>query len=409
MAYKLLLADDSVTIQRVIELTFADEDAELTAVGDGAKAIERIDADPPDIVLADVGMPGKDGYEVAAHIKNTPRLAHIPVLLLTGAFEPIDEERARAVGCDGVLAKPFEPQMVITRVKELLADVARSAAKPRARLPLTFATSAPAAAPEPEAPAAAPATSEPVEPPSPADRILADLDALASRTGTPALAADAAGSAAPDDTPQAETGIELESALEAAIRIRRRPTMAVPELGAMPAEPQPAAEPSRPSAALDEYFERLDAAFANLHPAPAGPAPADDGAWSLPAVDDGRIGAVLPEETAPARASSDAARGWASARPADDASGGTAPAIAQAFSALLAAERGEGGGAPGPALFAQPVPPAVDLDELAARVTQRVLEQMTDRVVRDAVTDIVSRVAERLVREEIDRIKASLA
>ena len=66
-------------------------------------------------------MPERDGYEVAAFIKTNNELAHIPVLLLTGAFEPIDEARARAVGCDGVLVKPFEPQMVINRVRDLLA------------------------------------------------------------------------------------------------------------------------------------------------------------------------------------------------------------------------------------------------------------------------------------------------
>src|SRR5512138_3569556 len=121
MPKKLLLADDSVTIQRVIELTFADEDIDVIAVGDGKQAIARIDSDTPDVVLADVGMPERDGYEVAAHIKGNPQLAHIPVLLLTGAFEPIDEARAHAVGCDGVLVKPFEPQMVINRVKDLLA------------------------------------------------------------------------------------------------------------------------------------------------------------------------------------------------------------------------------------------------------------------------------------------------
>src|SRR3954469_11243541 len=120
MPHKLLLADDSVTIQRVIELTFADEDIQVHAVSDGDEAIERIDADPPDIVLVDVGMPGRSGYEVAQHIKETPRLQHIPVLLLTGAFEPVDEGKASAIGCDGVLAKPFEPQLVIARVKELL-------------------------------------------------------------------------------------------------------------------------------------------------------------------------------------------------------------------------------------------------------------------------------------------------
>ena len=121
MQPKLLLADDSVTIQRVIELTFADEDVKVVAVGDGKQAIERVQAERPDIVLADVGMPERDGYEVAAFIKGDPALAHIPVLLLTGAFEPIDEARARAVGCDGVLVKPFEPQMVISRVRDLLA------------------------------------------------------------------------------------------------------------------------------------------------------------------------------------------------------------------------------------------------------------------------------------------------
>ena len=121
MAHKLLLADDSITIQRVIELTFADEDVQVLAVGDGQKAIASIQSDRPDIVLADVGMPERDGYEVAEFIKGNPQLASIPVLLLTGAFEPIDETRARAVGCDGVLVKPFEPQMVINRVKDLLA------------------------------------------------------------------------------------------------------------------------------------------------------------------------------------------------------------------------------------------------------------------------------------------------
>src|SRR5687767_15313946 len=120
MAHKLLLADDSVTIQRVIELTFADEDVEVTTVGDGQQAIDRLDTDPPDIILADVDMPKRDGYQVAAYVKSRPKLAHIPVVLLTGAFEPIDQARAAAAGSSDVLAKPFEPQMVINRVKELL-------------------------------------------------------------------------------------------------------------------------------------------------------------------------------------------------------------------------------------------------------------------------------------------------
>ena len=85
MSHTLLLADDSVTIQRFIELTFADEDISVIAVGNGDHAIATIRHTPPDIVLADVSMPGLSGYEVARHIKHTPALAHIPVLLLTGA------------------------------------------------------------------------------------------------------------------------------------------------------------------------------------------------------------------------------------------------------------------------------------------------------------------------------------
>ena len=134
MPQTLLLADDSVTIQRVIELTFADEDIKVVAVSDGDQAIAKLDAAPPDIVMADIGMPGKNGYEVAEYIKHSPRLAHIPVVLLTGAFEPVDQAKADAAGCDGVLAKPFEPQLVIGRVKELLARPVRPPASPHANV-----------------------------------------------------------------------------------------------------------------------------------------------------------------------------------------------------------------------------------------------------------------------------------
>jgi methylmalonyl-CoA mutase C-terminal domain/subunit len=107
--HTILLADDSVTIQRVIELTFAGEDVDVVAVSDGDQAIARLESLPPDIVLADIGMPGESGYEVAQYIKHSSKLSHIPVLLLTGAFEPVDQARASEAGCDGVLQKPFEP------------------------------------------------------------------------------------------------------------------------------------------------------------------------------------------------------------------------------------------------------------------------------------------------------------
>jgi len=120
MPKTLLLADDSVTIQRVIELTFANEDVRVVSVGDGRRAVEWFDAEIPDVVLADVDVPEVDGYALAEFVKQSPRLRHVPVLLLAGAFEPVDQERVRATGCDGVLVKPFEPQQLVSRVRQLL-------------------------------------------------------------------------------------------------------------------------------------------------------------------------------------------------------------------------------------------------------------------------------------------------
>ena len=120
MPHTLLLADDSPTIQRVVELTFASEDIDVVTVGDGTRAIEAIERDEPDIVLADVSMPGRDGYEVASFVRSDPSRDRIPVVLLTGAFEPLDESRCDAIGRHEVLVKPFEPRQVIGKVRELL-------------------------------------------------------------------------------------------------------------------------------------------------------------------------------------------------------------------------------------------------------------------------------------------------
>ena len=120
MPHTLLLADDSATIQRVVELTFANEDIDVVTVGDGTKAIEAIERGEPDIVLADVSMPGRDGYEVASFVRRDPARDRIPVVLLTGAFEPLDESRCDAIGRHEVLVKPFEPRQVVGKVRELL-------------------------------------------------------------------------------------------------------------------------------------------------------------------------------------------------------------------------------------------------------------------------------------------------
>jgi len=115
----LLLADGSITIQRVIELTFAHEDVRVTSVGDGRKAMQVLESENPDVVLVDVDLPEMDGYSLAAHIRRVPRLKNVPILLLAGAFEPVDQNRAREVKSDGVIIKPFDSGLLQAEAREL--------------------------------------------------------------------------------------------------------------------------------------------------------------------------------------------------------------------------------------------------------------------------------------------------
>ncbi len=118
---KLLLADDSVTIQKVVNLTFADEGIEVITVGDGDAAMQKFVEDKPDLVMADVNMPGLDGYRICEMIKQGDETKQIPVILLVGSFEPFDEDEARRVGADDYLTKPFQSiRQLINKVSDLL-------------------------------------------------------------------------------------------------------------------------------------------------------------------------------------------------------------------------------------------------------------------------------------------------
>jgi CheY-like chemotaxis protein len=120
MPKKILLADDSITIQKVVELTFSDGDYEVTATSNGSRAIEQIPQIRPDIILSDIIMPEKNGYELCEWVKSHPEYRTIPVILLTGTFEPFDPDRAEKAGCDAVVTKPFESQSLIQKVEELI-------------------------------------------------------------------------------------------------------------------------------------------------------------------------------------------------------------------------------------------------------------------------------------------------
>jgi CheY-like chemotaxis protein len=392
MPATLFLADDNVTIQRVIELTFADEDVRVLAATDGEAALRRIEAEPPDVVLADVGMPKLDGYELSTRIKNTPALKQIPVLLLTGAFEPIDQERAKASGCDGILVKPLEPHQLIDRVKELLA----------ARRTPTLAAPPPPPAPPPL-------------------RIIPPPQPFVMREPEPKL----------ELKPEPKLELKPEPKLVATPEPRLEPKPA----------PKPVPEPPKEPAEVDfqREFDQLDAAFADLDPEPittlddqtasefardldlfreGSDAPAAQqgdaqfGGWDIPAK-------PAPDAPPPPPVAAATGSPWdlSDALPAPDdqpAAVANAPqpapltahaetpgetvSLAGAFAALLAAEQTQ------PASARSRAQPGAALSEEAVEeVVRRVLVRLTD----ETVQQIVLQTAERLIKEEIQKIRST--
>src|SRR6201997_4950568 len=119
---KILVADDNSNIQKMVVLALKDQGIEVVAVGNGEAAVRKISDLKPDLVLADIFMPVRNGYEVCKFVKDDSALSHIPVILLVGAFDPLDEQEASRVGADGVLKKPFvPPDPLVSMVKAALA------------------------------------------------------------------------------------------------------------------------------------------------------------------------------------------------------------------------------------------------------------------------------------------------
>jgi CheY-like chemotaxis protein len=127
---KILVADDNSNIQKMVSLALKDQGIDVVAVGNGEAAVRKISDIKPDLVLADVFMPVRNGYEVCKYVKDDSALSHIPVILLVGAFDPLDEQEAQRVGADGVLKKPFvPPDPLISMVKSALTRAGVSIAK----------------------------------------------------------------------------------------------------------------------------------------------------------------------------------------------------------------------------------------------------------------------------------------
>ncbi len=120
MGSKVLLADDSVTIQKVVGIIFANEDYELAIVGNGDAALQKAREIKPDVILVDALMPGKSGYEVCQEIRRDPSLRHTALLLMTGAFDTVDEDKRGQSGADDFITKPFESQSLLDVTARLI-------------------------------------------------------------------------------------------------------------------------------------------------------------------------------------------------------------------------------------------------------------------------------------------------
>lgn len=162
---RILLADDSPHAQRMGERILREEGFEIVTVTDGATALVRLADVDPDLVMADVFLPSKSGYEICEYVKNTARYRHVKVILLAGLLEPVDDAEVTRVKADAVLKKPLEASAVISTAKRL-ADAA-AADRKALKIGAPAVMTAPAAV---SGPAAAPAPAKEPAPPEPARR-----------------------------------------------------------------------------------------------------------------------------------------------------------------------------------------------------------------------------------------------
>ena len=433
MGKKILLADDSITIQKVIELTFSDEDFEVVTVGNGRLAIERLPDARPDLVLCDIIMPEKDGYEVCEFIKKTPSLAHIPVLLLTGAFEPFDQERATRVGCDGFLAKPFEPQTLIAKVKELLSRAGSKPAMAAAPAPVASPAFAPAPAWSPAPPAPRPPTppvTQSLAPPPPAP--------VREPEPEPVVDDDFASGEAFGSTPSAGSGYGAD------IGTMRSPAFRATDEDRFAAPPTSLDElyDDDPYGAGSGLLPLSDDEAESVSPPAAPPENAAPAPWAQPTVEvplemraqagveSAQMAADGFEEVFEDEAPRPVARPAAFA-PAPAAPTPTAPpTVKEGFGWVRDADVPAPAAAPPAAPKEIPdssfrdVAPAEQEDQtsisrsvagevhvpmdMVEKIAQRVVAQISEKVIREIAWEVIPDLAEALIKREIDRLKAEL-
>jgi CheY-like chemotaxis protein len=426
MPKNLLLADDSITIQKVVGITFANEDYKVTTVDNGEDAISKARELRPDVILADVVMPRKNGYEVCEAVKADPGLRHIPVLLLAGTFEAFDEARARQARADGHIAKPFESQALITKVKELTARGAAGAAAPAAGAsarpaapPPTAARPAAPGAPRPGAPVP-PAGARPpgpgmgMPPPAGAPRPGAPMPfgARPPGQGAPPAGARPAGPIPPGMAPRPQ-GPGMPGAMarpggpmpQPAAR-PPGPGMGMPPPGApRPGAPMPfGARPPGPVAPPAGARAAPGPGFAP-RPAPSPQAvPTQPSSAAMPAAarrDPFGFGVGAPDRKAPAPAAPPPAReedfGDLEVEPRAPASFGDSPAEPELAPVHAFVPPPESVGH-------RPEPSAPAAADGGEAVLRDALSRASREVIEKVVWEVVPQLAETIIRENLDRL-----
>ena len=122
MGKRILAVDDQEDNRQILRDRLTAAGYEITEAVDGEQAVQLAEAMVPDLILMDIQLPGIDGYEATRRIKANPLLKAIPVIAVTSYALAGDEEKTRAAGCDGYVAKPFSPRQLLAKINELLPD-----------------------------------------------------------------------------------------------------------------------------------------------------------------------------------------------------------------------------------------------------------------------------------------------
>ena len=421
MAKRILLADDSITIQKVVELTFSDGDYEVTAVNNGNKAIQKLSEMRPDIILSDIIMPEKNGYEVCEFVKSHPEFRSIPVILLTGTFEPFDPDRADKAGCDAVVTKPFESQSLIHKVEELIEHAKTQAPTDRSPAPKFETESASespfAAEPAPPEPPSSQfstgAFQTPETPFAPPPVTTGETRAFPKMNfddfSKPAEPPPAPASSPWDEKPQ-QTGGETRAFPKMTFEDLDKPVEPAPRTDARPSsawDDQPAQTGGETRAFPKMTFEDLDKPAAAPPPPPAPapepeapswamatpePPPSTPSMWDEPPAFSGETKAFpkmsfedldkMPSEPAPSAAPAAAAEELPFTREPEPPrmEAATAPESSSSNNELS--------------------------EEQVDRIARRVVQLMSDTVVRNIAWEVIPDLAEMVVKERIRQLES---